>query len=84
VDSTIVTAVIGACMALLILIVVVLVARGRRARSEERFEAVLGQLDQHMGAISRSLERVVERSAAARVPEGSSTISSSPWSWGNS
>jgi len=66
VDSTIVTAVIGACVAVLGF-VVLLVLRGRRARSDERFEAVLGQLDRHMGAISQSLERVVERSAAARA-----------------
>lgn len=66
-DSTIVTAVIGACVATLGLVVLAILVRARRARSDERFEAVLVQLDRHMGEISQSLERVVERSAAARA-----------------
>ena len=63
-DSTIVTAVVAACLALVALL---LVARHRRTRSEQKFEAVLEQLDVHMNRISQSLERVVERSAAARA-----------------
>lgn len=65
-DSTIVTAVIAACLALA-LVALLVVARHRRARSDERFETVLEQLDLHMNSISQSLERVVERSAAARA-----------------
>jgi diguanylate cyclase (GGDEF)-like protein len=67
VDFADVTTVIGACVAVLVLVVVLLFVRGRRARSDDRFEAVLVQLDRHMGEISESLERVVERSAAARA-----------------
>jgi len=66
VDSLIVTAVIAACLALA-LVALLLVARHRRTRSDERFETVLEQLDVHMNAISQSLERVVERSSAARA-----------------
>ncbi len=60
------TAVIGASAALLTLAAAFVVARRRSARSEKRFEAVLEQLDDHMQAISQSLQRVVERSADAR------------------
>ncbi len=66
-DLPIVTAVIGACLAALALVLLLLALRARRSRTDERFEAVLVQLDRHMGAISESLERVVERSAAARA-----------------
>ncbi len=65
-DSTIVTAVIAACLALA-LVVLLVRARHRRTRADERFETVLEQLDVHMNAISQSLERVVERSSAARA-----------------
>lgn len=65
-DSTIVTAVIAACLALA-LVALVFGARLRRTRSDERFETVLEKLDVHMSAISQSLERVVERSAAVRA-----------------
>ena len=60
------TAVIAACAAL-VLLVLLAVARHRRLRSDERFETVLAELDRHMGSISESLERVVERSGEARA-----------------
>lgn len=62
-----VTAAIAAFAAVLALAVVAILLRGRRARSEQRFEAVLGQIDRHMSTISQSLQRVVERSADARA-----------------
>jgi diguanylate cyclase (GGDEF)-like protein len=60
-----VTAVVVACLVLAI-VVLLLVARHRWTGSDARFEAVLEQLDLHMTSIATSLERVVERSAAAR------------------
>jgi GGDEF domain-containing protein len=65
--SEIATAAIAASAALSALVLGVLVVRGRRARADRRFESVLEQLDGHMGAISESLQRVVERSAEARA-----------------
>jgi diguanylate cyclase (GGDEF)-like protein len=62
-----VTALIAAAAAALTLAVSVIVTRWRGARMERRFEAVLGQLDDHLGAISESLERVVERSSDTRA-----------------
>lgn len=61
------TALIAAAAAAVTLAVSVAVARWRGARVERRFEAVLGQLDDHLGAISESLERVVERSSDTRA-----------------
>lgn len=69
-DSAILTAVIVACATLVLvalLLAVVLTLRHRHTHSNERFEAVLVDLDRHMSAISQSLERVVERSEAARA-----------------
>jgi len=65
--SGITTAAIAASAALLALAVGAVVARSRRARADRRFEAVLEGLDRHMGAISKSLQRVVDRSAEARA-----------------
>jgi GGDEF domain-containing protein len=60
-------AAIAALAALSALALGVLAARTMRARADRRFDAVLHELDRHMGAISTSLERVVERSAEARA-----------------
>jgi diguanylate cyclase (GGDEF)-like protein len=60
------TAVLVACVAAALGVLLV-AARRRRAGSEARFEVILEQLDRHMGAISESLERVVDRSSAARA-----------------
>src|SRR5262245_99343 len=38
-----------------------------RRRSDRRFEAVLERLDEHLGGISNSLERVVERAEGVRA-----------------
>jgi diguanylate cyclase (GGDEF)-like protein len=61
-----VTAVIAASAAVVVLVVAIVVARRSSARSDRRFEAVLGQLDHHMEAISQNLVNVVERSEEAR------------------
>jgi diguanylate cyclase (GGDEF)-like protein len=62
-----VTAVVAAALAVAILAAAVIAVRLAGARSERRFEAVLGQLDQHMGAISANLQRAVERSQVVRA-----------------
>ena len=62
-----VTAVVAAASAAAILAAVVIAVRLAGARSERRFEAVLGQLDHHMEAISENLQRAVERSQDART-----------------
>jgi diguanylate cyclase (GGDEF)-like protein len=62
-----VIAAIAAAAGVLVLALAVVVARGSRDRSDRRFEVVLEQLDRHMGAISDSLQRVVERTADARA-----------------
>jgi len=62
-----VTAVVAAASAVAILAAVVIASRLAGARSERRFEAVLGQLDHHMEAISENLQRAVERSQDART-----------------
>jgi diguanylate cyclase (GGDEF)-like protein len=68
VDSTeTALAAISASLAVLAVALAALVARGRRIRSEQRFETVLGRLDHHLDTISHSLQRVVERSAGARA-----------------
>jgi diguanylate cyclase (GGDEF)-like protein len=68
VDSTeTALAAISASLAVLALALAALVVRGRRLRSEQRFQTVLGHLDHHLTTISQSLERVVERSAAAQA-----------------
>jgi diguanylate cyclase (GGDEF)-like protein len=61
-----VTAVIAASAAVSIFVVAVLAARQARAQSERRLAAVLGQLDDHMKAISQSLQSAIERSADMR------------------
>lgn len=63
---SIMTAVIIGSAALLALIFALLVSRRARARSDGRFETVLRQLDEHMGAISESLQYAAERSVEAR------------------
>lgn len=60
-------AAISACVAILALALALLAARALRARSNRRFEAVLGKLDEHLAGISRSLERVVERAEGVRA-----------------
>jgi diguanylate cyclase (GGDEF)-like protein len=62
-----VTAVVAAAVVAAVLVVAVLVARWAGVRSQRRFEAVVSHLDTHMEAISRNLERAVERSDEARV-----------------
>jgi len=62
-----VIAVSAAFAAVLALVGVLLLARRRRARARRRFEFVLEQLDDHLGAIADTLRRVVERSADARA-----------------
>jgi diguanylate cyclase (GGDEF)-like protein len=61
-----VTAVVAAAAVVAVLVVAVVLYRLASARSQRRFEAVVGQLDQHMEAISRNLQRAVERSDDAR------------------
>ncbi|HJS49155.1 MAG TPA: hypothetical protein VJ745_02440, partial [Gaiellaceae bacterium] len=61
-----VTAVVAAAAVAAVLVVAVLLARWAGARSQRRFEAVVGQLDVHMEAISQNLQRAVERSDDAR------------------
>ena len=61
------TAVIAAAAAAAVLfIVAVIIVRVSNARSQRRFETVVGQLDEHMVAISAHLEQAVERSEDAR------------------
>src|SRR3990170_4801774 len=61
-----VTAVVATAAAVAILVVAVIAVRWSGARSQRRFEAVVGQLDHHMEAISQNLQRAVERSDDAR------------------
>jgi diguanylate cyclase (GGDEF)-like protein len=61
-----VTAVGAATAVVAVLVVAVVLSRWAGARSQRRFEAVVGQLDQHMEAISLNLQRAVERSDDAR------------------
>src|SRR3990170_8950157 len=61
-----VTAVVATAAAVAILVVAVIAVRWSGARSQRRFEAVVGQLDHHMEAISKNLQRAVERSDDAR------------------
>lgn len=61
------TAVVAAAVAVAILIVAVIAIRLLGARSDRRFEAVVAQLDQHMAAISKNLQRAAERSHDARI-----------------
>jgi diguanylate cyclase (GGDEF)-like protein len=62
-----VTAVVAAAAVAAVLVVAAaLMARWAGARSQRRFEAVVGQLDVHMEAISQNLQRAVERSDDAR------------------
>lgn len=60
-------AAISACAAVLALVFALLAVRTIRTRSDRRFETVLGKLDEHLGAISASLERVVERAEGVRA-----------------
>jgi diguanylate cyclase (GGDEF)-like protein len=60
-------AAISACAALLALGLALLAWQAMRRRSDRRFEAVLGRLDEHLGGISHSLERVVERAEGVRA-----------------
>lgn len=62
-----VIAVSAASAVVLALVAALLLARRRRARARRRFDAVLEQLDDHLGAIADTLRRVVERSAEARA-----------------
>ena len=61
-----VTAVVAATAVAAVLVVAVILARWAGARSQRRFETVVGQLDRHMEAISQNLQRAVERSDDAR------------------
>jgi diguanylate cyclase (GGDEF)-like protein len=61
------TAVAAAAAAAAILVVAVIAIRLVSARSNRRFEAVVAQLDEHMEAISRNLQRAVERTQNARA-----------------
>ncbi|MBM2821741.1 MAG: hypothetical protein HW413_487 [Thermoleophilia bacterium] len=61
-----VTAVVAAAAVAAVLVVAVVLARFTSARSQRRFETVVGQLDLHMEAISLNLQRAVERSDEAR------------------
>ena len=61
-----VIAVVAAAAVAAVLVAAVLLVRLAGARSQRRFEAVVGQLDLHMEAISRNLQRAVERSDDAR------------------
>jgi diguanylate cyclase (GGDEF)-like protein len=60
-------AVVSACAAVLALALALLAVRTVRTRSDRRFEAVLARLDGHLGMISASLERVVERAESMRA-----------------
>ena len=60
------TAVIAAAVAVAILLTAVLAVRWSSARSQRRFESLVGQLDQHMEAISVHLQYAAERSEEAR------------------
>jgi diguanylate cyclase (GGDEF)-like protein len=57
-----VTAAIAAAAAAVVLVAALIAVRWASARSERRFEAVVGQLDEHMEAISKNLQSAVERS----------------------
>ena len=61
-----VTAVVAAAAVAAVLVVAAILARLAGARSQRRFEAVVGQLDGHMAAISENLQLAVERSDDAR------------------
>jgi diguanylate cyclase (GGDEF)-like protein len=61
-----VTAVIAAAVAVAILLTAVIAVRWSGARSQRRFESIVGQLDQHMEAISVHLQYAVDRSEEAR------------------
>ena len=61
-----VTAVVIGSAAAVVIIVVVLAGRRAVVHSDQRFETVLRQLDEHMGAISESLQHAAERSVEAR------------------
>jgi len=57
------TIAVATAVAVAAFVAVALIASRRAvSRSERRFEAVLEQLDEHMRAVSQSLERTVERS----------------------
>ena len=58
--------IIGSAVVLVVAIVAVLAGRAARARSDRRFEAALGRLDEHMSAISDNLQRAVERAVEAQ------------------
>ena len=60
------TAVVAAVVAVAALGALVLAVRWSSARSQRRFDSVVRQLDHHMEAISRNLERAVERSEETR------------------
>lgn len=60
------TAVVAATTALAVVVAVVAAVRWTSLRSQRRFNTVVQQLDQHMGAISLNLERAVERSEDTR------------------
>ncbi len=59
-------AAVAACAAVLALALGSIAARTVRNRSNRRFEAMLERLDEHLGRISSSLERVVERAEHVR------------------
>ncbi|GIU95628.1 MAG: hypothetical protein KatS3mg012_2085 [Gaiellaceae bacterium] len=63
----IVTAALAAALAAVLVAGIVLIAwRRATARTERWFELALGELDAHMGAISRHLERALERAEGVR------------------
>lgn len=61
-----VTAVVAAAAVAAVLVVAGILARWAGVRSQRRFEAVVGNLDRHMEAISLNLQRAAERSDEAR------------------
>jgi len=65
-DEIVTAAIVAALAAALVAGVLVVVWRQAAARSERRFETALGQLDEHMGAISLNLERAVQRTQDLR------------------
>lgn len=68
------TAAVAATAALAILAIALVAMRRAAARSERRFATVLEQLDQHMEAISLSIQRVVERPEDGRGLEVGLTL----------
>lgn len=65
-DEIVTAALAAALAAALVAGAIVVVWRHAAARSERWFELALGELDAHMGAISRNLEQALERAEGIR------------------